>query len=430
MPVRGAPARGAKASGAKASGATVDDPPVAALPPPPILARGAAAAALAALPEARAVGGAVRDTLAGREIHDVDIAVPLPPDQVADRLRAAGLGVHATGLAHGTLTATLHGNAVEVTSLRRDVVTDGRHAVVEWTTDWLEDAARRDFTINAMSMTADGRLWDYFDGTRDLAASRVRFVGDPRARLAEDYLRALRFFRFQARYGGAVPDADAVAAITDAVPGLARLSVERIWMEIKRLLEAPDPTAAVALMATTGVLAAVLPEGAVPARLAALHGVGLPRETLLRLAVLVPLGVDARSIGARLRWSAGEVERFQGLRMLDGAPRPGHAARDFPFRAWRVAVRERSRLVQPAEPLWIAEAEFGGGGWDRLRAIAAAAPAPEFPLQGRDAVALGVPPGPEVGRLIEAVRAFWLSRDCSVDEAALRRLLVELAAPT
>ena len=218
---------------------------------PPFLDTPAVAAVLSALPGARAVGGCVRDALAGRDSADVDVAAPLPPEDIATRLRAAGLKVFETGLAHGTVTAVLDRTPVEVTALRRDVLTDGRHATVEWTTDWREDAARRDFTINAMSLAPDGALFDYFTGRDDLAAGRVRFVGDPDTRLAEDYLRALRFFRFQARYGVGEPDAAAVAAIRRAVPGLARLSAERVWMELKRILSVPDPVAAVALMAQT-----------------------------------------------------------------------------------------------------------------------------------------------------------------------------------
>ncbi|RYI95615.1 MAG: CCA tRNA nucleotidyltransferase, partial [Acetobacteraceae bacterium] len=211
--------------------------------------QGAPAAVLAALPGARAVGGAVRDALAGLALHDVDVAAPLPPEEIARRLTAAGLKVFETGLAHGTVTAVLAHEPVEVTSLRRDLVTDGRHAEVAWTEDWREDAARRDFTINAMSLSATGELWDYFGGRADLAAGKVRFVGEPAIRLQEDYLRALRFFRFQARYGRGAPDPVSMAAIRDAVPGLARLSIERVWMELKRLLAAPDPGAALALMA-------------------------------------------------------------------------------------------------------------------------------------------------------------------------------------
>ena len=192
------------------------DPPQGRIAPPPVLRRGAPAAVLAALPGARAVGGAVRDTLAGRPVQDVDVAAPLPPEEVARRLEAAGLRVFETGLAHGTVTAVLEGEAVEVTSLRRDLATDGRHATVDWTSDWQEDAARRDFTINAMSLSAEGDLWDYFSGREDLSAGRVRFVGDPATRLAEDTLRALRFFRFQARYGRGAPEAAALAAIRAA----------------------------------------------------------------------------------------------------------------------------------------------------------------------------------------------------------------------
>jgi len=406
----------------------VSDPPAARITPPATLARGAASAILAALPGSRAVGGAVRDTLAGLPVHDIDIAVPLPPEAVAERLRAAGLGVHETGLAHGTLTATLAGEPVEVTSLRRDVVTDGRHAMVAWTQDWREDAARRDFTINAMSMTADGALWDYFGGREDLAARRVRFVGEAATRLREDYLRALRFFRFQARYGGAVPDADAVAAITEAVPGLARLSAERVWMEIKRLLAAPEPAAAVALMDATGVLGAVLPEGADPARLTRMLARGLPAAPLLRLAVLVPLDVDMATLAARLRWSADELEIFRAARMVADAPTAG-ALHGFPVRAWRVALRDRSRLVPSDWPIWVAEAEWGGDGWDMVRDRVALRPDetdPVFPLHGRDVLALGVLPGPEVGRILGRVRAYWLAHDCTVPEPALREYLMGL----
>ncbi|MBY0335288.1 MAG: CCA tRNA nucleotidyltransferase, partial [Acetobacteraceae bacterium] len=277
---------------------------------PPFLDLPEVGAVLAALPGARAVGGAVRDHLAGRPIHDVDVAAPFVPEEIAARLKAAGLKVFETGLAHGTVTAVLNRRPVEVTALRRDVTTDGRHAEVEWTTDWQEDAARRDFTINAMSMGADAALHDPFGGAADLAAGRVRFVGDARTRLAEDYLRALRFFRFQARYGRGAPDGEALAAIADAVPGLARLSVERVWMELKRLLEAPDPTEALRLMERTGILPAVLPEGRDLPAFARLVALGAPQRVMLRFATL--LGTDeahpgparAAGVARRLRLSA------------------------------------------------------------------------------------------------------------------------------
>ncbi|NKC34359.1 CCA tRNA nucleotidyltransferase, partial [Falsiroseomonas selenitidurans] len=267
------------------------DPPVAEIDPPGFLASGAPAAVLAALPGARAVGGCVRDALAGRAVHDVDVAAPLPPEAIAQRLREAGLKVFETGLAHGTVTAVLDHQPVEVTALRRDLATDGRHAEVAWTTDWREDAARRDFTFNAMSMDAAGRLWDYFDGRADLEAGRVRFVGDAATRLREDYLRALRFFRFWARYGRGAPDAAALAAIGGAVEGLrARIAPERIWMELKRLLEVADPVEALALMRQAGLLAAVLPEAGPLGPLRALLACAAPAAPLLRLAALLPPG--------------------------------------------------------------------------------------------------------------------------------------------
>lgn len=398
-----------------------EDPPSARLDPPALLRRGAPDAVLAALPGARAVGGAVRDLLAGRPVQDVDVAAPLPPEAIAARLRAAGLRVFETGLAHGTVTAVRDHEPVEVTSLRRDVASDGRHAEVEWTTDWREDAARRDFTINAMSLDAEGALWDYFGGREDLAAGRVRFVGDPATRLAEDYLRALRFFRFQARYGRGAPDPAAVAAIRAAVPGLARLSAERVWMELKRLLAAPDPVAALALMAETGVLGAVLPEGSDLAVLAGLLRAGAPVDPLLRVAALVAPGAADAGLAGRLRWSAAEAARYAAARSLE------------PVRGLPEGAALRRTLAElPPEALtdaaWIAEARGLPGDWPALRARIAAMPRPVFPLQGRDALAMGLPPGPGIGRLLAATRAWWLERGCRDDAEACRIRLRELAA--
>ncbi len=415
------------------------DAPSRQLPPPAMLARGAPAAVLAALPGSRAVGGAVRDLLAGREVHDIDIAAPLPPEQVAARLRAAGLKVFETGLAHGTLTAVLAHEPVEVTSLRRDVTTDGRHAEVAWTTDWHEDAERRDFTINAMSMAADGRLWDYFGGQADLAAGLVRFVGDAGTRLAEDYLRALRFFRFQARYGRGVPDAAAVAAISAAVPGLARLSVERIWMELKRLLEAPDPSAAVALMEATGVLHAVLPECGRPTVLLAMLRIGAPVDPLLRFDALV--GSGSVRAARRLKASGEELQRLSQA----NAPLPGFDASDDELRR-ALVLHGRQRLLdfswldQAASLVAAADPDYfshPGPGQPplaqpalpaRFRARVAEMPVPVFPLLGRDGLAAGILPGPELGRLLAATRAWWLEQGCPPDHAACLDKLRALAA--
>ncbi|MBP0466660.1 CCA tRNA nucleotidyltransferase [Roseomonas sp. PWR1] len=404
--------------------------PVAIAPRPGFLDLPPVAEALAALPGARAVGGCVRDALAGLASADIDIAAPLPPEETARRLLAAGFAVHETGLSHGTVTAVRHGMPMEITALRRDIVTDGRHAEVAWTTDWREDAARRDFTINAMSLGADGLLHDYFAGRADLAAGIVRFVGDPDTRLAEDYLRALRFFRFQARYGRGAPDAAAVAAIRRAVPGLARLSAERVWMELKRILAAPDPVATLALMAQTGVLGAVLPEaGDVGAGerhgLAALRrlvAAGAPADPLLRIAALLPEDGrrEAASIRSRLKLSgaegaalanlAAEGERiawlagFTDLPLLDPAL-DGRGLRLF------LARRTEASLGEIEAEAWLAEARDGR---DRsaLRARIAATEVPVFPLLGRDLLAEGVPPGPAVGRLLGALREAWLAGGC------------------
>jgi poly(A) polymerase/tRNA nucleotidyltransferase (CCA-adding enzyme) len=376
------------------------------------LARPAVRAILASLPDARLVGGAVRDTLLGRTAADVDIATPAPPAQVMDRLAEAGLRVVPTGLSHGTVTAVTEAGPIEITTLRRDTETDGRHATVAFTDDWQEDAARRDFTINAMSMAADATVFDYFGGQADLAAGRVRFVGDPAARIAEDYLRILRFFRFQARYGRGEPDADTRAALRDGVAGLGRLSPERVWSELKRILLAPDPAAAIVLMHDLGVLPAVL-AGADPAGLSALLALGAPQDALLRLAALT--AEDTDTLAERLRLSNEEAATLAALR---GQPAPGPDDTDDALR--------RLRADAPAAiadgRAWLRQARDGGdpGEWTALRDRLAALPDPVFPLGGRDVVALGLPPGPAVGTALRAVREWWLAGGCRADAPACR----------
>ncbi len=377
--------------------------PARRIAPPPFLADPALRAVLAALPEARVVGGAVRDALAGRPVADVDLATPRRPDAVIAALRAAGLKVVPTGIDHGTVTAVSGHRGFEVTTLRRDLRTDGRHAEVAFTDDWRDDAARRDFTINAMSLSSAGEVFDYFGGIGDLAAGRVRFVGDAPTRIAEDYLRILRFFRFWARYGGGAPDAAAVAAIAAAVPGLARLSAERVWQEVKRILAAPDPRAAVALMADLGVLRAVLAEGAAPARLDRLVAVGAPADPLLRLAAL--LDGDPAALAGRLRLSAAERERLEALR---AAPALSPTADDAALRR-ALAGEARDVLLGRA---WLASGDAG------LLARLAAMPVPRFPLRGRDLRAAGVPAGPELGRLLHELHAWWLGTGCTGDVRA------------
>ncbi len=359
----------------------------------------------AVLPAARLVGGCVRDALAGLPAVDVDLATADRPDAVMAALAEAGIRAIPTGIAHGTITAISDGRSFEITTLRRDLVTDGRHADVAWTSDWRQDAARRDFTINAMSLSPDGVLHDYFGGAADLRAGRVRFVGDAASRVAEDYLRILRFFRFHARYGAGAPDPAALDAIRAAVPGLVRLSAERVWSELKRILQAADPAGSLRWMAQTGVLAAVVPEGADPDAVA-----DLPADPVLRMAGL--LSGDPAAFAGRLKLSGAEAAH---LLALTGAPPSGDELdlrRQLADTAADVLVG-RSFLARQPQAVR-----------DRLLAI----PRPVFPLAGRDVVALGLPPGPGVGGLLHRVRAWWLAGGCTADAAACRAELARLAA--
>lgn len=361
----------------------------------------------AALPEARIVGGAVRDTLLGIPVADIDFAVPLAPRTVMRRLERAAIRYVPTGLEHGTVTAVIGGHGFEITTLRRDIETDGRHAVVAFTDDWQQDAARRDFTINAMSMTEDGMVFDYFGGRADLRAGVVRFVGAPETRIAEDYLRILRFFRFFTRYAKGEPDPEAVAAITKLRGGLKQLSAERIWSEIKRILAAADPRAALALMQKTGVLPLVFPEGTDIPRLHRIVEAGAPAEPMLRVAAL--FSGDAEAFAARLKLSGEEAELLRSYtkpNLLCPAATEADLRRALAGEEPQILIA-RSWLAQTAEP-----------GWDDLRRRLAATPRPVFPLQGRDIVALGISPGPRVGEVLNAVRALWLANGCVDDFAA------------
>jgi poly(A) polymerase/tRNA nucleotidyltransferase (CCA-adding enzyme) len=346
-----------------------------------------------AVPQARVVGGAVRDALLGRPVADIDLATPLAPDAVAAALGRAGLRALPTGLAHGTVTALSGGRGFEITTLRRDIATDGRHAEVAFTDNWQADAARRDFTFNALSLDRAGAVFDPFGGLADLRAGRVRFVGDPARRVAEDFLRVLRFFRFYARFGAQPPDAATRAALQDGAGGLGRLSAERVWGELKRILATPDPHAALRLMRALGVLAAVLPE-ADGGRLERLAGLGLPPDPLLRLSAVQ--GGDPAALAERLRLSGAEAARLAALR---GPPPPADPA----------GLR-RALADTPADIL--ADRARLAGSPEQVPTILAAE-VPVFPLQGRDLVAAGIKPGPAVGEALRAGRAWWLQHGCA-----------------
>ncbi|WP_428536701.1 CCA tRNA nucleotidyltransferase [Rhodopila sp.] len=363
--------------------------------PPAFLTDPAVARIWDALESARVVGGAVRDALAGRDLADVDLATPDEPETVIAALGNAGIKVVSTGLAHGTVTAVVQGRGYEVTTLRRDVATDGRHAVVAFTADWRQDAARRDFSINAMSMARDGELFDYFDGAADLAAGRIRFVGDPAARIAEDFLRVLRFFRFYAGFGVGAPDRATLDGLRGGIPGLGGLSVERVWSELRRILDAPGPLAAVLLMDGLGIWAAVAPEASAVSRLA-----GLPADAILRLAAM--LTGDPSTLATRLKLSNEDRDRL--IRLLATPRISGSDA----------ALR---RLLADHRPDDLVDRTWLDGDADARRRLSAMA-RPVFALEGRDVVALGVASGPAVGALLREVRQWWLGGGCSADRAA------------
>lgn len=364
----------------------------------------AARAVLAALSipgfDPRFVGGCVRNALLGRDAADVDIATPLKPEAVMVALRHAGLGVIPTGMDHGTVTARSGGKSFEITTLRVDVETDGRHAVVEFTGDWRADAARRDFTMNALSADPDGAVHDYFGGVADALAGRVRFVGDPTQRIAEDALRILRFFRFHAQYGRGEPDVAALSACTRAAPALDRLSGERVRAEILKLLAAPNPVPVWREMAEAGIARRVIGEDGDMVRLAGLIRVAPDANPVLRLAALVR--GDAAAVAARLKLSNEERDRLAGLQ--DGGPgqAPDQAGvRLLLYRHGRAGGRDRLRLAWAAAPK----------RWSFKRALAELeqAPMPVLPVRGRDAVALGLS-GPAVGRALAAVEDWWIGQ--------------------
>ena len=371
------------------------------------------------LPDARVVGGAVRDMLAGGAAADLDLATPDRPDEVASRLAASGIKVVPTGIAHGTVTAVIRSLPFELTTLRRDVETDGRHAVVAYTEDWQADASRRDFTINAMFLDAAGALHDFFGGAADLRARRVRFVGEASRRIGEDHLRILRFFRFQSRFGDeASPDGEAVAAIEAGRLSLGALSAERVWSELRRILSEGDPAAAVRLMDATGVLAVLFGDAAVPGRLIRLLGSDAPADPVLRLAALN--AEDAASLGKRLRLSGAETARLEAA--CRPPPDPDAGADDV---RRLLASRPPIALLDAA---YLAESDGRPGHWASFRARVRGLVPPVFPLAGRDAVAIGVPPGPAVGAALAAVRHWWLGRGAQDGRAACLAALSRVVA--
>ena len=375
----------------------------------------------------RYVGGCVRNTLLGAPVDDVDIATQLTPDRVVAAIERAGLKAVPTGIDHGTVTAVAERRPFEITTLRRDVETDGRRAVVAFTDDWAEDAARRDFRLNALYADGAGELYDPTGGGLDDArAGRIVFVGEPEMRIREDYLRILRFFRFYAWYGREAPDAAGLEACCRLREGLRTLSAERVSKELLKLLAAADPRPAVRLMQDAGILPVILPPGFDLGRFERVvetqQGVGQPPDPVQRLAALLPADADdVHTAAAELRLSNAQRDRL--LAAAADAPPVSATLTDAEARAalYRIgpeAFRDRLMLgVDEVQADRLVDLLKLAEGWTR----------PRLPVDGEDALALGAS-GPRVGRALKAVEAAWIDGDFREDrDALLRRLQAQLA---
>ncbi|MEF2071657.1 CCA tRNA nucleotidyltransferase [Consotaella aegiceratis] len=390
--------------------------------------------------EARVVGGAVRNTLLGRSVTDIDVATTTTPEESTSRAQAAGFKVVPTGFEHGTVTVVALDRAYEVTTLRRDVETDGRHARVLFGRDWRADAQRRDFTINALYCDAGGRVFDLVGGIADIEARQVRFIGEAAARIQEDHLRVLRFFRFFAWYGQGRPDAEAIRASARFKSELKRLSAERVWAELRKLLGAPDPSRALLWMRQTGVLTKILPESerwgidAIHGLCAAEADLGWEADALLRLQAIVPPDPARMSaLATRLRLSNAERDRLLAWATAEpiDAEEPAARLRGRLYFGDRPAIRDRLRLAYAAAK---AKAAADPGVFGTVAALhgmlksAETFAPPEFPLSGDDLIRHGIPAGPALGETLNRLRRTWvdsgfvLSRDKLLEKIAADRV--------
>jgi poly(A) polymerase len=374
---------------------------------------------------ARFVGGSVRNALMGRPVDEVDIATPIPPEQVTRLLEAAGIKAVPTGIEHGTITAVANGKPYEITTLRRDVETDGRHAVVAFSEDWVEDAKRRDFTMNALYASIDGEVFDYVNSLEDLKAGRVRFVGDAAMRIREDYLRILRLFRFHAWYGKGDIDQEALHASAAEKAGLASLSGERIQKEVLRLLEADNPIPGLRAMAAAGIVSEILPGTLLLPRLERLVGIDADNffapDPLLRLAALLPDAEAAEEVAERFRLSNAQSARLADL----------VSAREKIVSY--LSVKEVRKLLYLLGPerfkdrvlfKWADDPKISNAmQWLALLAHANSWQRPRFPLTGEHVMAAGVPEGPLIGRILSEVEEWWIDSDFIDDKFSLAERL-------
>ncbi|KRB50827.1 poly(A) polymerase [Rhizobium sp. Root708] len=381
--------------------------------------------------EGRVVGGAVRNSLMRLPVSDIDMATTLTPDVVMKRAEAAAIKAVPTGLAHGTVTLVISGKPFEVTTLRADVETDGRRAKVAFSNDWRTDAERRDLTINALYVDAEGEVIDLVGGLADIEKRSIRFIGDAATRIAEDYLRVLRFFRFFAYYGSGRPDADGLRAAAAARAKLKTLSAERVWSELRKLLSAPDPGRALLWMRQMGVLTEILPESekwgidAIPALVATETALEWTPDPLLRLAAIVPPDVDRmEKMAARLRLSNADTDILKTwARTQPVDDELSSAAFDrLLYRDGTSGIAMRLKLA-----LAVARGKAEGDVKEMARSArlgklldhAERWQKPNFPLSGGDVLAAGVEPGKVVGEKLSMLEKEWIDGNFGQDRAAL-----------
>lgn len=371
--------------------------------------------------EARVVGGAVRNALLGLPVVEIDVATTALPEEVIRRVSGAGLKAVPTGIDHGTVTVVIDGHPFEVTTLRMDVETYGRKAKVMFGRDWTADAERRDFTINALSATADGKVYDLVGGLADLVARKVRFIGDPQQRIAEDYLRILRFFRFYAHFGLGAPDPAGLAACIRGRAGLGSLSRERVRMELLKLLVGARATPALAVMTEAGILGAVL--GGVPyvasfenmAKVEA--ALGLAPDAIRRLGALnVQVVEDGERLAERLRLSNAEAER---LVALDGWWRVVPSNSERAARALLYELGPQSYVDRVLVAWARSDAGAADSAWRELASLPQRWAAPDFPLKSADFTRRGIAAGPTLGNALRIAKQAWIAADFPSDLAAI-----------
>ena len=378
----------------------------------------------------RFVGGCVRNALIAKAVDDIDIATQMTPDQVTAAAHKVGLGAAPTGIEHGTITVIANHRPFEVTTLRRDVTTDGRRASVAFTESWDEDSQRRDFRLNALYADAAGEVFDPTGGgVEDARAGRIIFVGDAETRIREDYLRILRFFRFNAWYGKGAPDAAGLAACAAHKPGLDALSVERIWKETKKLLAAPDPRAALAAMEASGVRARALPEFERMERLTALVTIEaellIASEARTRIAAALGDQTQARALARRMK--ASNEEREHLVAALGDKPRIVSylSMRETRRALYRLGVQtfcDRAKLAWAEEGIGKSAAQ-----WRALLEMAKTWTRPIMPLTGEDVLAAGVPGGPKIGAVLREVESWWIDSDFPDDKLSMVERLKAVA---